>query len=82
MKNQSGEDRTRTLAENAGNNADRDEDGAKYGALLTETPIMDAELQAVVDAWPTLTDSTKAGIMAMVQASARRNTPEGDTTNE
>ena len=68
VKNQSGEDRTRTTAENAGNATVQAESGAKYGALGAETPEMDTELQAIIDAWPSLSDDVKAGIMAMVRA--------------
>ena len=33
-----------------------------------ETTFEDADLRAVVDAWPTLPDAVRAGIVAMVRA--------------
>ena len=36
---------------------------------LAETIRNDADLRAVVDAWPTLPDAVKVGILAMVRAS-------------
>jgi hypothetical protein len=67
-KKSSGEDRTRTLAKNAGETASAVQDGADYGALSAETAELDAELQAIIDAWPSLPDDVKAGIVAMVRA--------------
>ncbi|MCH7726620.1 MAG: hypothetical protein IH991_09100 [Planctomycetes bacterium] len=40
---------------------------AKYVATeRTETPKFDPDLQAIIDAWQTLSESVKADILAMV----------------
>jgi hypothetical protein len=39
-------------------------------ARSAENPLVDAELRALVDAWPALPDAVKVGILAMVRASA------------
>ncbi len=70
----SGENRIRTTAENAGKLTVQGKSGAKYGALLAEMTSMYRELQAVVDAWPTLTDSTKAGIMEKIRSAGSKGT--------
>ena len=67
----SGEDRTRTSAGNAGETGPWPESGAESGALSGESTPTDANLQAVVDAWPSLPDPVKAGILAMVTAAAK-----------
>ena len=43
--------------------------GAESGALGTRTPTITPELQAIIDAWPTLPKSLRDGIVAMVRAS-------------
>ena len=42
--------------------------GAESGAVGAQTPAIDADLQAVIDAWPTLADDVKARILAMVKS--------------
>ena len=42
--------------------------GADAGAVETKNAHDDADLQAIVDAWPTLPEAIKAGILAMVTA--------------
>ena len=42
----------------------------KYGTKSTGETAFSPELQAVVNAWPELPEALKAGIMAMVKASA------------
>ncbi len=55
-------------AENAGNTAILDTSGAECGALGAHSISIDADLQAIIEAWPKLNESTKAGIVAMVRA--------------
>ena len=50
--------------------------GADAGAVETKNAHDDADLQAIMDAWPDLPEAIKAGIMAMVTA-ARRDGAEG-----
>lgn len=42
--------------------------GAECGALDAESPAMDADLAAVVQAWAKLPGPIKAGILAMIRA--------------
>ena len=49
-------------------NKDLRNSGAPYGARLPTN--CDLDLQAVVDAWSSLPDIVKAGIMAMVKAAS------------
>ena len=58
----------RTTAENAGETAIDTESGAESGALLIGLTENDADLQAVIAAWPGLSETVKARIVAMVQA--------------
>lgn len=44
-----------------------DESGADSGALGAQVGAIDPELGAIIDAWPTLPDAIKAGILAMVR---------------
>ena len=44
------------------------ESGAECGALGAQGAQGDAGLAAVVDAWPTLPEAIKAGILAIVRA--------------
>jgi hypothetical protein len=67
VKNKSGEDRTRTTAENAGNKTVQAESGAKYGAPVTASPEIDGEMQTIIDAWPSLEDDVKASVLALVR---------------
>ena len=41
--------------------------GAGSGARAALTAVADPDLAAVVDAWPTLPEVVKAGVMAMVK---------------
>jgi hypothetical protein len=43
---------------------------AKSGAILTETDFSDQRLCELVSAWPMLPEPVRAGIIAMVKASA------------
>jgi len=43
--------------------------GAEIGALDAQTPLIDPDLQALVDAWPILAESTKADILGLVRKS-------------
>jgi hypothetical protein len=53
------------------------ESGAKSGALGDREARSDREFAAVVEAWPTLPDEIKAGILAIIQvAKARRSSDE------
>lgn len=62
-----GEGGIRTLAHSPRNTANPDADGAESGALATRA-TSDLALAKLVDAWPTLPDAIRAGILAMVQA--------------
>jgi hypothetical protein len=42
--------------------------GAKNGALTPTNPNIDPALAALIDAWPTLPEAIRAGILAMVRA--------------
>ncbi|HKA55972.1 MAG TPA: hypothetical protein VKJ47_20160 [Candidatus Binatia bacterium] len=44
---------------------------AKSGALTPTKPNIDPALAALIDAWPTLPEAIRAGILAMVRAAAR-----------
>jgi hypothetical protein len=41
--------------------------GAKSGALAPQQRIIDPALAALIDAWPTLPEAIRAGILAMVR---------------
>jgi hypothetical protein len=49
---------------------------AKSDASDRKNAATDPDLQSVVDAWPTLPDAVKAGILAMVRASSDRGRTE------
>ena len=42
--------------------------GVESGALPTQTHPIDPSLTALIDAWPTLPEALRAGILAMVRA--------------
>jgi len=46
--------------------------GAKSGAFPTENDAIDADLQAVIDAWPDLPTAIRAAMLAMVNAAVNR----------
>jgi hypothetical protein len=54
--------------ENTGNTEIRNQSGAESGALGAREAPLDPDLLAVVDAWPALPESVKAGILAMIRA--------------
>ena len=41
---------------------------AQFGAVGDENRSIDPDLAAVIEAWPTLPEAVKAGILAMVNA--------------
>jgi hypothetical protein len=43
--------------------------GAESGALGAQNGLFDPRLASVIEAWPTLPEAIKAGIVAMVRAS-------------
>ena len=61
----SGEDRTRTPAENAGKTAFPAASGAECGA---SGGAIDADLETIIDGWFDLPAVVKVGILAMVRA--------------
>jgi hypothetical protein len=42
--------------------------GAEFGAPATPSPAIDPGLAALIDAWPTLPEPIRAGILAMIRA--------------
>ena len=48
---------------------DSQESAAPAQQLCQETLLIDPELQSLVDAWPNLSESTKADILALVRKS-------------
>jgi len=55
-------------ANSLGNTANPAPGGAKSGALIPKKPATDPALAALIDAWPTLPEAIRAGILAMVRA--------------
>jgi hypothetical protein len=45
-----------------------DESGAESGALDAKNEPEDPELGTIIDAWPTLPDALRTGILAMIRA--------------
>ena len=64
----SGEDRTRTTAENAGIMTVQGESGAKYGALGAKNATIDPDLQSIIERWSDLSEAVKDDLLAMVKA--------------
>lgn len=58
----------RTTAESTGETANLLESGAESGALGKDLSHFDADLRAVIEAWPGLPDDVKAEIVAKVRA--------------
>lgn len=56
------------IADSPGNTHVPQPGGAESGALGAREAPSDPELAAVVDAWPTLAEPIRAGILAMVRA--------------
>jgi hypothetical protein len=54
--------------ESSGNSRVADQSGAECGALGAQTDPIDADLAAVVEAWATLPEPIKAGVLALVKA--------------
>ena len=46
--------------------------GAKSGALGAHSDLIDPDLQAVIDAWPTLPEKIRAEVMAVVRKAGQR----------
>jgi hypothetical protein len=55
-------------AKPSGNHGCENQSGAESGALCAREVPLDADLAALIDAWPTLPVTIKAGIVAMVRA--------------
>jgi len=55
-------------ADSTGNSAVRDQSSAESGAVGAQTAFADPDLAAVVEAWPSLPEAIKAGILAMIRA--------------
>jgi hypothetical protein len=51
-----------------GNSSGVPRSGAESGAVRSQNGLIDADLAVVVDAWPTLPEAIKTGILAMVRA--------------
>ena len=54
--------------QNGANSSAAGQSGAECGALAAPKATLDPQLAAVVEAWPTLPEPIKAGILAMVRA--------------
>jgi hypothetical protein len=48
--------------------------GARGGARLLPEDTGDPDLQQLIDAWPTLPEAVKAGIMAMIRSACPERT--------
>jgi hypothetical protein len=55
-------------ADSPGNSINPAPGGAKSGAPSPENAAIDPALAALIEAWPTLPEPIRAGILAMVQA--------------
>jgi len=56
--------------ENTGKTSVSSEAGADAGAVETKLAQFSPDLQSLIDAWPTLPEAIKAGILAMVRAAS------------
>jgi hypothetical protein len=63
----SGEDRTRTTLENAGKTGVPQESGTESGTVGAQLAPIDPDLAAVVNAWPTLPETTRRQIAATIR---------------
>jgi hypothetical protein len=52
------------------------------GTLAAQLAQYDADLQVVIDAWPSLSESTKQAILAMVHQCALSDERDGVTVSE
>ena len=60
-----------TCPDSQGNTHLSDNAGANAGAVETKTGRFDADLQALINAWPDLPEAIRAGILAMVRGQIR-----------
>lgn len=58
--------------DSSGNSTIADQSGADSGAVFASSIPIDADLAAVFEAWPTLPEAIKAGILALVQSQQAR----------
>jgi hypothetical protein len=58
---------TELPAFSSGNTGVAVQGGAKSGALSGDSALNDPDLLAVVNAWPTLPETTRRGILALVR---------------
>ena len=63
-----GEGGIRTARKSLGKTARSKDSGAKSGALATQIGPIDPGLALLIEAWPTLLEPIRAGILAMVRA--------------
>jgi hypothetical protein len=54
--------------QNTGETAISEIGGAKSGAFSPDFEQIDPDLQSILDAWPTLPEAVRAGILAMIGA--------------
>ena len=59
------------LAKTTGKTNDSKAGGAESGAVGSEIGPIEPDLRRLIDAWPTLPDALKTGIVAMVEAAAK-----------
>jgi len=67
LRTQTGADGNRTPANFPDETCDSQEGGAKSGASLVETVLDDPNLIRLVEAWSTLPDAIRRGILAFVR---------------
>jgi hypothetical protein len=58
----------RTSSQISAKTVDFGQGGAKSGALPPESRSIDPALATIIDAWPTLPEALRAGILAMIRA--------------
>ena len=58
----------RTTPKNTGKTGVSDQSGAESGAPEAHSGRIDADLRLIIEAWPDLTESSKAEIFGMVRA--------------
>jgi hypothetical protein len=67
MVSNTGRNWTRTSAKNTEKSRNLKTGGAKYGAPIARVDVRDPQLGKLIDAWPTLPDAVKSGILAIVK---------------